>query len=314
MSAQATQQAGPDSAPVLAMPESWLGRQEVVIDQIAPQAVEGLAATLDWARAPRPGERLPPGWHWLFFNPHVRQSQLGSDGHPLRTPDTFLPPIDLPRRMWAGGRIRYLRPIRVGSEAVRTSRIERVVPKHGKSGAMCFFTVVHSIAVDGLECIVEEQDIVYREAAASSAQVAPGAARSADARPAQARWQRTFRPDAVLLFRYSALTFNGHRIHYDTPYARATEHYEDLVVHGPLLATLLQMHAQSTRPTRRLAAFEFRGLQAVFVDRPLTLCADEASGGAADDGALVLRVLTPTGEVGMEASAHFTPEPEGGAR
>src|SRR5690606_6317157 len=161
-----------------------------------------------WAQAPQAGAALPPGWQWLFFNPRVRRSGLGSDGHPQR--GGFLPPIALPRRMWAGSRIRYLADLRVGAQATRTSRILKVENKVGKRGSLWFVTVEHRIASQGQECIAEEQDIVYREATPSGA--VPAKPEPYDA---PADWGQEVQPDTTLLFRYSALTFNGHRIHYD---------------------------------------------------------------------------------------------------
>lgn len=284
--------------------EAWVGREERVTATLAPEAVAALAATLD-RPAPAPGDALPPGWQWLFFNPVAAQADLGEDGHPVRTPHSFLPPLALPRRMWAGSRVRYLAPLAVGATATRDSRIERIVPKEGRGGRMCFVTVVHRIASEGRDLIVEEQDIVYREAStalASAPLAVAGASATSAASAASATWRRELRPDPVLLFRYSALTFNGHRIHYDRPYAREVEHYRDLVVHGPLTATLLQAHAADALPGRTLDGFEFKGLQPLFVNEPLVLCADA-------DGAdrLALRALAPDGSTAMTATAHFQP-------
>lgn len=280
----------------------WLNREQFLREHIGARTVAALAATLDWEQAPAEGAPLPPGWQWLFFNPVVRRSVLGEDGHPHRTPESFLPPIDLSRRMWAGSRIRYLSPLWVGAEAERSSRILRITPKEGKSGRMCFVTVAHSTTSEGRVCIIEEQDIVYREA------IPPVAVRAVAAEPVlaapmpvRAAWQCPVNPDPVLLFRYSALTFNGHRIHYDLPYAQDVEGYQGLVVHGPLVATLLQGFAASLRPGQRLAAFDFRGLQPLFAGRTFTLCADET-----EEGGLALRAIAPAGRTAVEAAARFT--------
>jgi 3-methylfumaryl-CoA hydratase len=279
--------------------EAWVGREERASATLAPEAVAALAATLD-RPAPAPGDALPPGWQWLFFNPVAAQAELGDDGHPVRTPRSFLPPLALPRRMWAGSRVRYLAPLAVGATATRHSRIERIVPKEGRGGRMCFVTVVHRIASEGRDRIVEEQDIVYREASTGPVSATPAAAVGTPTPAASATWRRALRPDPVLLFRYSALTFNGHRIHYDRPYAREIEHYRDLVVHGPLTATLLQAHAVDAMPGRTLDGFEFKGLRPLFVNEPLVLCADA-------DGAdrLALRALGPDGDTAMMATARF---------
>lgn len=272
--------------------EAWIGREEEHSERIHATAVEALAATLDLESAPRAGGPLPPGWQWLFFNPHARRSELGIDGHPKR--GGFLPPIELPRRMWAGSRIRYLADLPVEAEAKRRSRITKVENKVGKSGTLWFVTVEHTISCDGSACIAEEQDLVYREAPP------PGAKPPAPQRyEAEAQWSRNVQPDTTLLFRYSALTFNGHRIHYDQAYARNEEGYPDLVVHGPLTATLLQLLAIEHGAGRRLARFDFRGVTPLFVDQPFQLEGREES----DTFALWAR--GPNGELAMSATAAF---------
>jgi 3-methylfumaryl-CoA hydratase len=273
--------------------DAWIGREEERTERVASAAIQALAATLDLDSAPGAGKALPPGWQWLFFNPVVRRSGLGTDGHPQR--GGFLPPIELPRRMWAGSRIRYLADLPVDAEATRRSRISRIENKTGKRGALWFVTVEHTTTSGGLPCIVEEQDIVYREATPPGA-VAPAAQRF----DGVAEFGREFRPDTTLLFRYSALTFNGHRIHYDQAYARGEEGYPDLVVHGPLTATLLQQLAAEQGGGRPLARFEFRGVSPLFVSRPFRL-----EGRKAEDGALALWARGPDGELAMSATASF---------
>ncbi len=271
--------------------EAWVGREEERTERILPSVVAALAATLDHERAPQPGEALPPGWQWVFFNPAVRRSGLGADGHPKR--GGFLPPIDLPRRMWAGSRIRYLEDLAVETLAMRRSRILRIEKKAGKRGSLCFVTVEHTISCDGTICIQEEQDIVYRDAGPPSNAVPP---RHEDV----PQWMRTFQPDTTLLFRYSALTFNGHRIHYDQAYARGEEGYPDLVVHGPLTATLLQQFALEHGGGRPLARFDFRGVTPLFVGRPFQLEGREGPGDT-----LALWARGPDGELAMSATATF---------
>jgi 3-methylfumaryl-CoA hydratase len=273
--------------------EAWIGRQEDRQERIRVSVVQAMAATLDLARAPQIGEALPPGWQWLFFNPFVRRSELGADGHPAR--GGFLPPIELPRRMWAGSRIRYLANLPVEGEATRRSRILKIERKSGKRGALCFVTVEHGISCDGVQCIAEEQDLVYREASP------PGASSPAlERHGAVAQWSRAVQADTTLLFRYSALTFNGHRIHYDQPYAQHEEGYPDLVVHGPLTATLLQQFALEHGEGRPLARFDFRGVTPLFVGQPFLL---EGRRGA--DGTLELWARGPQGELAMSAAAAF---------
>jgi len=273
--------------------DAWVGREEERGECIAASTVERLAAALDLDQAPVAGEPLPPGWQWMYFNPVARRSGLGADGHPQR--GGFLPPIELPRRMWAGSRLHYLADLPVQAQATRRSRIAKVEHKAGKRGALWFVTVQHTTSSAGMPCIVEEQDIVYREA------TPPGTPAAAPQRhDAQAAFGRAFEADTTLLFRYSALTFNGHRIHYDQAYARAEEGYPDLVVHGPLTATLLQQLAVERGGGRRLARFEFRGVSPLFVNRPFRL-----EGREADDGTLSLWARGPDGELAMSATAAF---------
>lgn len=271
--------------------DEWIGREETHTQRIDAAAVQAMAATLDLERAPVAGEPLPPGWQWLFFNPAARRSGLGADGHPRR--GGFLPPIELPRRMWAGSRIAYCADLPIGSEATRRSRIAKIENKVGKRGSLWFVTVEHTTQSGGKTCIVEEQDIVYREAPP------PGAVTAApDRYEGQPRWGRDVRPDTTLLFRYSALTFNGHRIHYDQAYARHEEGYPDLVVHGPLTATLLQQLALDQGEGRQLARFEFRGVSPLFVSRAFRI-----EGHVQEDGTLALWARGPDGELAMSATA-----------
>jgi 3-methylfumaryl-CoA hydratase len=283
----------PEGVPVTTDYDAWVGREESRTDRVFTPSVQALAATLDLDAAPQEGDALPPGWQWLFFNPVVRRSGLGVDGHPKR--GGFLPPIELPRRMWAGSRLRYLADLPVGAEATRRSRIAKVENKLGKRGSLWFVTVEHTIACAGRTCITEEQDIVYREA------TPPGSSTPTAPRfDGEAQWGLGFQPDPTLLFRYSALTFNGHRIHYDQAYARDEEGYRDLVVHGPLTATLLQQFALEHGGGRPLARFEFRGVSPLFVDRAFRL-----EGRDAGDGTLSLWARGPDGELAMSASAAF---------
>ncbi|MDF2233387.1 MaoC family dehydratase N-terminal domain-containing protein [Albimonas sp. CAU 1670] len=274
-------------------PAAAIGRTETRIDAVDLPRVAGMAATLG-VEAPAPGAPLPPGWHWLFFNGAADRADIGHDGHPKL--GGFLPDTGLPRRMWAGGRLSYLAPIPVGAEVVRDSEILDVSQKSGRSGRLCFVTVRHRISANGTLCIEEEQDIVYRDPPAPDAP-APKPAPA----PEGAEASETVTPDPVLLFRYSALTFNGHRIHYDRPYATQEEGYRDLVFHGPLTATYLQDMARRLRPEARLAGFEFRGMSPIFVDRPFQT---QAAAGESPD-ALSLWARGPEGELCMKASARF---------
>ena len=259
---------------------------------IAPEKVDALAATLDLDPVTASGVTLPAGWHWMFFNPFVRRSELGTDGHPKR--GGFLPDVALPRRMWAGGRLTYRHPLPIGVVATRESTILDVTSKDGRSGRLVFVTVGHRIMHDGTVCIEEQQDIVYRDAAA------PGApAPTPKPAPDDAAWSRTMEPDPVLLFRYSALTSNGHRIHYDRPYATGEEGYPELVVHGPLIATLLQGLAAQAYPDRTMATFAFRGMSPLFCGAPFAVEA------RAEGDGLALWAKGPGGGLAMQADATF---------
>jgi 3-methylfumaryl-CoA hydratase len=269
--------------------QTWVGRRETIRERIAPDRVAALAATLGLEGDHSAGALLLPGWHWIFFNRFVSREELGTDGHPKR--GGFLPPISLPRRMWAGGRLTYHRALTVGGEGVRESTILKVEAKSGRAGKLVFVTVSHSISCDGIPCITEEQDIVYREAALRGAPAAAAAPA-----PQDAAWSEKFDPDTVLLFRYSALTSNGHRIHYDQPYARTEENYPDLVVHGPLTATLLQGFAQR-HVGKPLKSFEFRGMSPLFVTSPVKL------EGKGDGHALDLWASGSNNALAMRASA-----------
>jgi 3-methylfumaryl-CoA hydratase len=274
--------------------EAWIGREEERSERILASVVASMAATLDLERAPRAGEPLPPGWQWLFFNPPQRRSALGADGHPRL--GGFLPPIESARRMWAGSRVRYLADLPIEAPATRRSRILKIENKTGKRGSLWFVTVQHVISCDGTPRISEEQDIVYREITAPATESVPAMQRYEGV----PQWSVGVEPDTTLLFRYSALTFNGHRIHYDRAYAREQEGYPDLVVHGPLTATLLQQLALDRGAGRMLARFDFRGVTPLFVGRTFLL-----EGRPAEDGALALWARGPEGELTMSATASF---------
>ena len=226
-----------------------------------------LSATLDIdASPPRSGDPVPPLWHWLWFLPIHRQSELGPDGH-AKTGD-FLPPVSLPLRMWAGGRFEFHRPLRVGQIYTRTSRIIEVHQKEGRSGPLVFVTVRHEISdAEGI-ALSEEQDIVYRDNPATPG-TRPAVAESA---PTDAAWERIVRPDDVLLFRYSALTFNAHRIHYDRRYAIEVGGYPGLVVHGPLIATMLMDMLRRNLPDAKVERFSFRAASPLFDTAAFILC------------------------------------------
>jgi 3-methylfumaryl-CoA hydratase len=238
----------------------WIGRSETVHDIIGPTPVLALTATLDHPAVPvTTGDALPPLWHWLYFLPMHRQSEIGPDGHAKR--GGFLPPVPLPRRMWAGSQFEFRSPIRVGDAVARTSTIADVTVKQGRSGTLVFVKVRHELRCNGAAepALVEFHDIVYRDAQRPDDVPPPPQAAEAGA-----AWQREIVPDDVLLFRYSALTFNGHRIHYDRRYVTEVEGYPGLIVHGPLIATLLMDLVRRHAPDREVAAFRFKAVRPTF--------------------------------------------------
>ena len=250
----------------------WVGRTETVEDEASPGLIRRLAVLLD--RDPAgiaPGMVLPEGWHGVLFWPLAPHSRLGADGHPQK--GEFLPPVDLPRRMFAGRRTRFLAPIRVGDSLRRVSTVTGITPKAGRSGRMVFVTIRHGITVAGMgvEAVVEEQDLVYRGPAGPAPEAPPP---EPPALPEGAHRQE-FRPDPVLLFRYSAVTYNGHRIHYDADYARCIEGYPALVVNGGLTALVLTELAK-TRLRHHLTAFTARNGRPLFAGQRASLaCAPE---------------------------------------
>lgn len=277
----------------------WIGRSETRRDVARNPPALALAATLDRAdlaqRLQSPGAALPPGWHWLYFLPNEPQSALGPDGHAAR--GGFLPPVALPRRMWAGSRLEFRAPIAFDAPLERVSTIAGVVRKSGRSGALVIVTVRHEIGAAGTLAVTDEHDIVYREAPPPGDTAAKPAAPAEPAR--MAGFRRTIVPDPVLLFRYSALTFNGHRIHYDWRYATEVEGYPGLVVHGPLQATLLLDLLDRELPAARVTRFAFRALAPLFDNAPFDVC------GAREGPAVRLWTHAPDGRVAMDATAEL---------
>jgi 3-methylfumaryl-CoA hydratase len=243
----------------------WIGKTETRSDHVAPAPVALLSATLDREDPPpRAGDPIPSLWHWLYFLPVHRLSELGPDGHAQR--GGFLPPVPLARRMYAGGRFQFHRPLRVGDSVSRVSRVADVSHKEGRSGPLVFVQVSHEISNHEGVALTEEHDIVYRENP-KPGQPGPEPQRA----PEDAAWSRQIHANEVLLFRYSALTFNGHRIHYDRRYATEIEGYPGLVVHGPLIATLLLDLLRRHLPDEALENFAFRAIRPLFDTAPFAI-------------------------------------------
>ena len=272
----------------------WIGRSETQRDTIALAPAVALAATLDHQRVPTTGDALPSPWHWIYFTPRARQSELGADGHPKL--GGFMPPIPLPRRMWAGGRLRFEDSLLIGDEVERTTEIIGIDGKQGRQGPLLFVTLRHLLSTARGLAIEEEQDLVYRASSASGG-AAPAKANDAPALP-PAQWRDEIVPEPPLLFRYSALTFNAHRIHYDLPYAQEEEGYPGLVVQGPLTATLLADRLLA-HIVGRITSFEFRGRSPLFAGAPVRLCGQPGD----TPGAYALWAEAPDGAAAMTANA-----------
>ncbi len=271
----------------------WIGREETRTDLIDLRTSQALAATLDIDPVTiEAGSLLPPLWHWVYFTPNARASEIGPDGHPKR--GGFLPPVELPNRMWAGGRLRFVRPLLVGEAATRVSRILRCERKSGRSGDLVFVTVEHTLSGSEGIALVEEQDIVYRQPAPAGGPLAGGKVE------AEAEFRRRIHPDPVLLFRYSALTFNGHRIHYDHPYVTQVEGYPGLVFHGPLSATLLLEGFRAAHPEKTVRRFDFRAVGPLFDTTDFDVCGRLTSPATADLWADCDGRLTMKAEVGFD--------------
>ncbi|MGY6708473.1 MAG: FAS1-like dehydratase domain-containing protein [Rhizobiaceae bacterium] len=270
---------------------AYVGRSRRATDDVEPWRVEALAAALDLELDASPGARLPLPFHFMLFRETTRRSSTSADGHPRR--GDFLPPVPLPRRMFAGGRMVQHAPLAIGHEVEQVERIAAIDEKTGASGRLVVVRVEHEYRQKGQLCLSEERDLIYVE------DRGPVPIPGALAPVPDATWQRDWEIDSVLLFRYSALTFNSHRIHYDQRYAREEEGYPDLVIHGPLLATLLCRLAEQ-ESGRTIRSFRFRAMRPFFLGWPVRL-----RGGPEGDVAGSVDALTPSGEVGMQGMFEF---------
>ena len=267
---------------------AWLGRTEEAHDQLSRNLLKRIAATFGEA-APAHGEALPPLWQWCFFQEPLAESLLGGDGHPAW--GGFLPPADNRNRMWAGGRLEFFEHLRAGHDATRLSTISHIEEKQGRSGALLFVTVRHEYSQDGRLAIREEQDIVYREPT-------PPKQSSGEAL-IEGDWHEAVEPTPTLLFRYSAVTFNGHRIHYDFPYVTDTEGYSGLVVHGPMIATLNLRAFCRANPQATLRRFSYRGVRPLIAPQPF-----EVGGRILSPGVAQLWAGNAAG-LAQQAEVHF---------
>jgi len=249
---------------------AWLGRSQTFDDALDVGHARRIAATLS-CPMPVAGDTLSALWHWCYFLENVPSVEIGLDGHPER--GGFLPPADNRNRMWAGGRVTFEGELKIGVPARKTSTIKNIQEKQGKTGALLFVTLTHEIEQLGRRVILEEQDIVYRESSAPKL--------TGTEVPPVAQWQRTIEPSPVLLFRYSAVTFNAHRIHYDYPYVTEQEGYSGLVVHGPMLATFMLQTFQGAHPQARLKHLSYRGLRPMVCPTPFEVAGTVQAPGEA---------------------------------
>jgi 3-methylfumaryl-CoA hydratase len=266
----------------------WIGRTSEAADTVTAQLVRGLRATLFMdIGEPKRGDAAPFTTHWCLGQPVFPAAKLGPDGHPAR--GGFLPPVPLPRRMWAGGELEFFEPLRVGDEVTRTSRIADVTMKSGSTGALCFVSVDHLITTPRGTALRERQDIVYRDVSAAPAKP--------PAPPPAAQHRESHMADSVLLFRYSALTFNGHRIHYDRDYVTKVEGYPGLIFHGPMQAALQVEFAAKLHGGAAPKKFSYRGVQPLFEGSEFSVNANRTDAG------MELWTANSAGQPTMKASA-----------
>ena len=271
----------------------WIGNRETTGETISVEPLQRMRAMLDYTpKSMTDGEVVPPLWHWAYFINPVRASDLGRDGH--ATQGEFMPPIPLPRRMWAGSQLKFSAPLRVGEKARRESTIRDLRLKQGRSGKLCFVEIEHAILVGDELKITEIHNVVFR----NIKQPGDDKAEPPEA-PDNAQWTRELVPESTLLFRYSALTFNGHRIHYDLDFCRHQEGYPGLVFHGPLTATLLIEMLRQQFPDKSLACCDFRAFSPLFGDAPFTL------NGRMDGTEAILWAANPQGRLAMKATVSF---------
>ena len=274
--------------------QEWVGREMRARDALGPRLAAQWCATFD--RDAPPDTAMPQGIHLCLCTPDARTGDLAPDGHPVRDDDmtSFLPPVPLPRRMWASSAMRFHAPVTIGAAIERTSRVASVTPKSGSRGEMVFVEVDHETRAGDVLAVSERQSIVYLEGLAPDAPLSPSATDEGGFDPAGWDVHREVIPDERLLFRYSALTFNTHRIHYDAPYAQRVERYRGLVVHGPLSTSLLLQLAGAHFGENRLASFTFRGVSPAICGEPLHLVLrgtgeDIEMGAFAADGRQVVK-------------------------
>jgi len=269
----------------------YIGRSRTMNDIVDPWRMQALCGALDINLPVSPGDPMPLPFQFMLFPEATTRAKTGTDGHPLR--GEFMPPVELPRRMFAGARMKQSDPLIIGQSVEKIERIKSVDFKSGSSGGLCIVVVEYEYRQAGKLCLHEERDIIYRERGSSPVRQ-PGFAPVEDM-----AWSEDWQIDPVLLFRFSALTYNSHRIHYDRDFAIREEKYPDLVVHGPLLATLLCRLAEKNTG-RHIREIKFRAQRPIFHGAPVRL-----RGGADDDINCTLQAYTNGGDIAMQAHVSF---------
>ena len=272
--------------------KGWVGKERQVDDDLGLFPARAMAAIFNRQAMPESGDTLPPSWHWMYFLDTPTSNGTGPDGHPKK--GGFLPPVPLPRRMWASGKLRIDQPLLLDTPARKKSTIRSVDLKEGKTGALVFVTIEHALYQNDCLCILEEQNVVYRDMP-----LGPSTLPAGDVAPGAPDWVKTITPDPVLLFRFSALTYNGHRIHYDRDYAINEEFYPGLVIHGPLQATLLLELAETHVQDKRVTNFTFRAVRPIFDNSAFKVM------GKRDDDLISLWTVDPDGFIGMTATVEL---------
>lgn len=276
--------------------KEWIGKSETVTERAGTGRMHGLAALLDKPDVPQEGDPMGPMGHWCYFTPRVPQSEIGTDGHPAR--GGFMPPVPLPRRMFGGFRAIYHKPLILGEMMQREARITDVQIKEGRSGTLVICTVHHEFSGESGLALEEDHDYVYRGDPPADAKPSPAGGNTASA-PTDHLWSKQITPDPVMLFRYSAVTFNGHRIHYDRKYVTEEEGYPALIVHGPLIATLLAELALDNNPGKSFARFDFQARAPLFDNAPFSVA------GKPEEGGCALWSTTPTDHISARATVAF---------
>lgn len=277
--------------------KEWIGKSETAEERADAGRMHGLAALLDKPGVPKEGDAIGPMGNWCYFTPRVPASEIGPDGHPAR--GGFMPPVPLPRRMFGGFRATYHKPLIIGEMMQREARITDVQIKQGSTGTLVICTVRNSFSGENGLAIEEDHDYVYRGNPPADAKDKSGGSGKTPTAPADHAWSKTITPDPVMLFRYSAVTFNGHRIHYDRKYVTEVEGYPALVVHGPLIATLLVELALDSNPGRTLQKFDFQARAPLFDNAPFTVAGKPTENGCS------LWSTTPAGTYSARATAVF---------